>query len=114
MRSGHHTRSHWITGPAGAAPVLLLTLIASIGLLRGALTTTGVRTDAAPIADVRLNVNTASYAQLQLLPRIGPAMAQRIIDDRAENGPYADAEDIQRVRGIGPKTAERIAAAADF
>ncbi len=54
-----------------------------------------------------IQVNTASAAELELLPRIGPVMAQRIIEDRAANGPYRDADDLQRVRGIGPKTAEK-------
>lgn len=55
-----------------------------------------------------IQVNTASAAELELLPRIGPVMAQRIIEDRAANGPYRDADDLQRVRGIGPKTAEKL------
>lgn len=62
----------------------------------------------------RININTASEAQLQLLPGIGPNLAERIIEDREANGSYLDLQDIQRVRGIGPKTADRIATAADF
>lgn len=65
-------------------------------------------------AAVRIAVNSASAAELQLLPRIGPVLAQRIIDDRAANGPYRSLSDLQRVRGIGPKTAEQLEALVRF
>lgn len=49
-----------------------------------------------------LNINTASAAQLEALPGIGAVLAQRIVDDRQANGPYASVDDLERVRGIGP------------
>lgn len=55
-----------------------------------------------------ININAAASAELELLPRIGPVMAQRIIEDRETNGPYKDLADLERVRGIGPKTAEKL------
>ncbi|MCB9838741.1 MAG: helix-hairpin-helix domain-containing protein [Phycisphaeraceae bacterium] len=109
--------AHWTTGPAGWAPVALLAALSILGFTR-AVTTDGIGPGAAcaptPIESARLNCNTASFAQLQLLPRIGPALARRIIEDRDANGPFKDAQDFQRVRGIGPRTAERVAAVADF
>ena len=51
-----------------------------------------------------VNVNTASAEQLQLLPRIGPAVAQRILDYRKENGKFASLDDLMLVRGIGEAT----------
>ena len=50
-----------------------------------------------------VNINTATAAQLQLLPRIGPAMAGRIIA-RREKWPFRRAIELRRVRGIGRKT----------
>lgn len=43
-----------------------------------------------------------------LLPRVGEVIAQRILDDRAANGPYSSAEDLLRVKGIGDATLEQI------
>jgi competence ComEA-like helix-hairpin-helix protein len=51
-----------------------------------------------------VNVNSAELAQLQLLPRVGPSVAQRIVDFRKQNGPFKKAEDLMLVRGIGEKT----------
>jgi len=51
-----------------------------------------------------VNVNTATAAELERLPEIGPALAEQIVDDRARRGTFADARDVQRVKGIGPHT----------
>jgi len=55
----------------------------------------------------KININTATAAQLDSLPGIGPVYAQRIIDYRSANGPYTSLEQIQNVKGIGPKTYEK-------
>jgi competence ComEA-like helix-hairpin-helix protein len=52
----------------------------------------------------KVNVNTADAAQLALLPRVGPSIAQRIVDYRKQNGPFKKTEDLMLVRGIGEKT----------
>lgn len=51
----------------------------------------------------KVNINTASLAQLQELPRIGEKIAQRIIDYRTANGNFRKIEEIMKVKGIGEK-----------
>lgn len=55
-----------------------------------------------------LNINTASLAQLDTLPGIGPTTAQKIIDYRTQHGPFQKIEDIMNVSGIGPSTFDNI------
>jgi len=51
-----------------------------------------------------ININTADIKQLEKLPRIGPAMATRIIEYRNSQGPFKSLDDLIHVKGIGEKT----------
>ena len=55
-------------------------------------------------AGPKVNVNTADEGQLALLPRVGPALASRIVEHREATGPFASPQDLVLVRGIGEKT----------
>ena len=57
---------------------------------------------------VLINVNTAGVGLLTELPGVGEVMAQRIIDYRQEHGPFACAEDLLNVKGVGPSTLEKL------
>lgn len=70
---------------------------------RGASTT---RKGHAPTRPISLN--KASKNELLELPGVGPAMADRIIADRREHGPFKHVEDLKRVKGIGSKKFEKL------
>ncbi|MEE8392567.1 MAG: helix-hairpin-helix domain-containing protein [Anaerolineae bacterium] len=53
-----------------------------------------------------VNINTATAAKLETLPRIGPTMSQRILEYREANGPFETIEELENVPGIGPATFE--------
>jgi competence protein ComEA len=57
-------------------------------------------------AEEVVNINDAAAGQLALLPRIGPALAERIVAFRDENGKFSSPDDLMLVRGIGEKTME--------
>jgi competence protein ComEA len=59
-------------------------------------------------ADFVVDINRAEWPELAQLPEIGESLARRIVETRRLQGPYLDHEDLRRVRGIGPKTLERI------
>ena len=58
---------------------------------------------AAPDAGGQVNLNSADAAALETLPRIGPALAARIIEWRDANGGFRSVDDLMNVSGIGPK-----------
>lgn len=57
-----------------------------------------------------VSLSRASQAELETLPRIGPATAQRIIAWREAHGPFRSVDDVLAVSGIGPATLEGIRA----
>ncbi|CAH1045260.1 ComEA family DNA-binding protein [Halomonas sp. TD01] len=59
--------------------------------------------DIAPI-----NVNTANAELLAELPGVGPSRAAAIIEERENNGAFANVDDLTRVSGIGPATVDRM------
>lgn len=55
-----------------------------------------------------VNVNTATVQELQQLPGIGKAIAQRIVEFREQGGHFKTPDDLMQVKGIGQKTMEHI------
>lgn len=58
---------------------------------------------------VRMNLNTASARTLQRLPGVGPAISARIVDYREAYGGFRHPREVVRVKGIGPRTYEKMA-----
>jgi competence protein ComEA len=56
----------------------------------------------------KVNINTATVAELDVLPGIGPSIAQRIVDYRTQNGAFKKADDLKKVRGIGDALFDQI------
>jgi competence protein ComEA len=55
-----------------------------------------------------VNINTASSQELELLPRVGPALAGRIIEYREANGPFKTIDEILAVKGIGESSFQKL------
>jgi len=92
-------------GATGKADVTLVNLAAPLAdgeqvLVpeRGAAASAG----ATPSATAPLDLNTASAEQLDALPGVGPATAQKIIDYRQAHGPFRSIDELEGVPGIGP------------
>ena len=87
--------------------VLSVILIATIS-------SAAMAADAQPAGAVQVtgivNLNTADATQLEMLPRVGSKVAQRIIDYRKEHGAFKKASDLMQVKGFGEKSFERLAA----
>ena len=78
----------------------LLMLFVAFGLSMSALIASAVE------------VNTADETALESVKGIGPAHAKAILDERAQHGPFKDADDlVNRVKGIGPKSVQNLEAA---
>ncbi|NBD22905.1 ComEA family DNA-binding protein [Paenibacillus glycinis] len=60
-------------------------------------------TASSPSADGKIDVNHATSAELDALPGIGAAKAEAIVAERERGGPFRSADDLLRVKGIGPK-----------
>jgi competence protein ComEA len=61
-----------------------------------------------------VDVDRATASELEALPRIGPALAKRIIDDRDARGPFGSLDGFQRVRGVSPAMAAALSGTVTF
>jgi competence protein ComEA len=57
---------------------------------------------------LRIDLNRASAEDLDAIPGIGPALAQRIVDFRKAHGPFKQVEDLREVSGVGPQNLEKL------
>ena len=56
----------------------------------------------------KINLNTADAGELDTLPKVGPVLAQRIVDWRKKHGPFTSVEELDAVDGVGPKMLEAL------
>ena len=70
--------------------------------------TTPAMEDAGDGGGARININTASEAELDLLPGVGEVTARRIVDYREQNGPFRSVDDLVHVQGISTRTIEQL------
>lgn len=125
--SGGEATQDWTGGKAKWAAAGALALCASAGMLwsllgrvepapavppaRAPVVSESIPTAAPAVVPElarRIDVNTADEKALETLPQIGPALARRIVEYRRLHGPFARLEDLDAVRGVGPKTIERL------
>jgi len=114
----------WTRGPAKAGAIIVRGAAAIFGVAWSAATrpqqapapvpspgsgvVLGPATAPAEPPVLLIDPNSAEAERLRMLPGIGPALSARLVEEREENGPFASAEDLARVRGIGERTVERL------
>lgn len=86
------------------AAVASATVVAAIAMLAGG----HGNLPPSPLPPRTVDLDRADAVDLELLPGIGPALAARIVADRAANGPFGSPEALRRVRGVGPAIVEGI------
>jgi competence protein ComEA len=94
----------------GIGPALLSRIRPSLDLTSPPRARAG-RRGGNPVGPIRVDVNRADVAELQRLPGVGPAIADRIVSVRRERS-FRSVDDLIRVPGIGPATLERLRALA--
>ena len=83
-----------------------LSAILLLWIYRGGLRGELINIEQAPAIKIQfqLDINRADWPEWTLLPGIGEMLARRIVESRTTEGPFATHDDLQRVKGIGPKT----------
>ncbi len=55
-----------------------------------------------------VDMNRADWPEILQLPGLGETLAQRVLAERQDHGPFLDVDDLVRVNGIGPKTLDKL------
>ncbi|MEK6235881.1 MAG: helix-hairpin-helix domain-containing protein [Planctomycetales bacterium] len=117
MPSGSTDEKSWLFRRADQAVIAVVNLaalavIAAYWIHQGGLSGRLVDVDRAPpvqqAAEFKVDVNRADWVEFAQLPGLGEILAKRIIELRETQGPFADHDDLRRVKGIGEKKLEAI------
>ena len=97
----------------GTVAVLVLLGVSALivhWVYRGGMRGGIIEIDAAPHRPLswQVDVNTAEWAELSVLPDVGDQLARDIVESRRRLGPFRSPADLRRVRGVGPRTLARI------
>jgi competence protein ComEA len=102
------TRSERLVAAVVLTVLLALLILSSIRLTRWGTVAVEIERLKARQIDYRLDVNAATWVEWTQLDGIGDSLARRIVADREANGPFSSIDELRRVKGIGPKTLEKI------
>ena len=104
MTVGRGATPRALPGGTAVTTILLVALVALVVVRLDRSILVGASDPALPLPwpDMRLDLNTASAAELTVLPGIGPRLAERIVGDRPARGPFRSIADLDRVHRIGP------------
>jgi competence protein ComEA len=110
VSTGSRCCAPWTAGLPGADwrqqmfRMITITLLVLGLCTTSAIAQSGSRSAVAAQAAAMVNLNTANVAQLETLPGVGKATAERIVEYREKNGGFKKVEDLMNVRGIGEKS----------
>jgi competence protein ComEA len=106
---------HWLLSRRDQPAVACLVLISLAGIgvwifIQGGFRQRMIDADQSEkqIFQFQVDLNKAELPELIQLPGIGEVLAGRIVASRQKDGPFADLDDLRRIRGIGPKTMEHL------
>jgi competence protein ComEA len=114
MRSDPPAPDPWLRPREQASLTVLaasaLALLAAMWWRHGGPRGGMIDVDRAPplVAQFQLDINRADWPELIQLPGVGQVLAQRWIAERERGGAFRSHDDLSRIRGVGPRTLERI------
>ncbi len=109
-----HDTTNEINVPAGAASAQTPPVEQTPALVQLPRRTRKRRDSSTTATNVHVDMDVATAAEIERLPRIGPTLARRIVANRDSLGPFGDLEGLKRVRGVGPALARILAPHVTF
>lgn len=103
------SRRHQVT--AAVLTAICLSILGITSLLEHARRGRSINIDRPfdpPVTELLIDINSAEWPELTLLPKISETMARRIVEHRTQHGSFDSLDSVQQVKGIGPRTFSRI------